>query len=222
MIRLYIINLTNTQYYNFAESVNISLYLKSLAKYSPLNINKDYLTFNINPQYDEIQTIVKTNEPFLFTYLIQLEFKQFHLHEGWFQFTDEVFKKVKQFIKPFIHTNQHTTITDDALYKCTICNKKTFNNTKSLNKHISECSNNFTCKICNKIFVNKTCYTNHTKNCNTPNCPTCHKTFSSKQALDRHLVNCGAFTCTNCHIVFNSKHKYISHCQNNHQFTPVI
>ena len=222
MIRLYIINLKDTQYYNFAESVNISLYLKSLEKYCPLKLNKDYLTFNINPQYEEMQTLINTDDPFLFTYLIQLEFKQFHLQEGWYQFTDEVLTKVKQFIKPFIHTNQHTTITDDDLYKCTICNKRTFNNTKSLNKHISECSNNFTCTICNKKFVSETCYKNHIKNCTTLKCTTCNKNFSSKQALDRHLNNCGSFTCTQCHTLFNSKHKYIIHCQNNHQFTPVI
>ena len=73
MIRLYIININNTDYYNFAESVNISLYLKSLEKYSPFPINKDYLNYNINPDYDNLQTIINTEEQFYFIRLIQIQ-----------------------------------------------------------------------------------------------------------------------------------------------------
>ena len=79
MVRLYIINIDNTDYYNFAESVNISLYLKSLEKYSPFPINKDYLNYNINPEYEKLQTLITTDEPFYFVRLIQIQFQKYHL-----------------------------------------------------------------------------------------------------------------------------------------------
>ena len=95
MIRLYIININNTDYYNFAESVNISLYLKSLEKYSPFPINKDYLNYNINPDYDNLQTIINTEEQFYFIRLIQIQFEKYHLHDGWFKFNNDILSEVK-------------------------------------------------------------------------------------------------------------------------------
>ena len=222
MVRLYIINISNTNYYNFAESVNISLYLKSLDKYCPLPINKEYLNYNINPAYEALQTIIATDEPFYFVRLLQLQFKQCHSHEGWFQFTPQVLSEVKKFISPFIQTNASSVITDEALYKCTICNQKTFNNTKSLHKHISECSKNFNCSSCGKEFVSQTCYINHIKSCSVLECDICNKQFSSKQSLDIHILNCGNFSCEKCNLTFTTKHKFITHCQNIHNYTPIV
>ena len=222
MIRLYIININNTDYYNFAESVNISLYLKSLEKYSPFPINKDYHNYNINPDYDNLQTIINTEEQFYFIRLIQIQFEKYHLHDGWFKFNNDILSEVKKFISPFILTNNSSVITEDALYKCTICNKRTFSNTKSLNQHISMCSNNFKCNTCGKDFISQTCYNNHTKVCHIWECTICNKQFASKQVLEKHILNCGKFKCTTCSLTFNTKHKYLNHCQTIHDHTPII
>jgi len=222
MVRLYIINIANTDYYNFAESVNISLYLKSLEKYSPFPINKDYLNYNINPEYEKLQTLITTDEPFYFVRLIQIQFQKYHLQEGWFQFNADILSEVKKFISPFILTNNSSEITEEALYKCTICNKRTFTNTKQLNQHISMCSNTFKCNTCGKKFISQTCYNNHTKVCVLLECSKCNKLFASKQVLEKHIENCGNFQCKTCSLTFNTKHKYLSHCQTSHDYTPII
>jgi len=129
-----------------------------------------------------------------------------------------------------LHEKTHTSIESRLKYPCPSCGKL-FSSQQIITRHLKRCdqmlkNKDLECKVCFKVFSNRSKLKIHIKNHEGKldfACHVCDRKFATNYALNKHLmVHEKSFECQHCKKMFARKDNLDSHIKRNHEVNNII